>query len=255
MSPTFSIIVPSFNQSNYIEKTINNLTELKQKALFKNISIEVLLFDNCSNADTQLIIEKHKSLFNVLVIEKDKGQYDAINHGVLTCTGDYWTWLNTDDLIDIDGFLKMVEVLRLNHNIDYIYGGIDYIDENDDFLYNCPSYPINFKTLYSSSPTIFQPGSFFKKTFTDKIGLLYHYQCCFDYEYILRCLKHQAKFYQCEFPVSKFRYYKTSKTGSITPIFIKEQLLISKIYGRKWYHYLTGFSELRLLKHFLFPRK
>ena len=107
MKPTFSIIIPSFNQPNYIEFTFLNLVELKRQASLKGINIEVLLFDSCSNHETQLIIEKYKFLLDVVEIEKDKGQFDAINKGIIKCTGDYWTWLNTDDLIDIKGFFEI----------------------------------------------------------------------------------------------------------------------------------------------------
>jgi glycosyltransferase involved in cell wall biosynthesis len=255
MSLTFSIIVPSYNQPDYIEFTCQNLAELKQKSSQHSIKIEVLLFDSCSNSATQEIIQKYKSIFDVLVVEKDKGQYDAINQGIEKCTGEYWTWLNTDDLLDIDGFFKLVDVLKGNISIDYIYGGVSYINEKGDFLKTINTWELNLEQLVTKEPSVFQPGSFFKKSFTDKIGLLKSYRCCFDYEYILRCMKNNATIYQCDFAVSKFRYYKTSKTGSITPIFIREQLLISKDYGRKWYHYLTSFSKLRLLKHLLFPRK
>lgn len=255
MNLTFSIIVPSYNQPDYIEQTCLNLKQLKQLSETKNFKVELLLFDSCSGPETQQIIEKYRSLFDVLVIHKDKGQYDAINNGIAQCTGDYWTWLNTDDLINIDGFIKIVELINNDPTIDYIYGSIDYIDEKDDFLKTIQAYTLDFKYLYAHTPAIFQPGSFFKKSFTDKIGLLKPYRCCFDYEYILRCFKFNAKMYKCDFSVACFRYYKTSKTGSITPIFIKEQLLISKDYGRAWFHFLTGFSYLRLVKHKLFPRK
>jgi glycosyltransferase involved in cell wall biosynthesis len=253
--PSFSIIVPSYNQPNYIEFTCLNLQELKSKAAEKGIRIELLLFDSCSNSETQLVIEKYRTLFDHIIIEKDKGQYDAINHGILKCTGDYWTWLNTDDLLDIEGFLKIESVLNANPSIDYIYGGVTYINEYGEKIKTIDPWMLSLNLLVTKEPSIFQPGSFFKKSFTDKIGLLKSYQCCFDYEYILRCLKNQAIIYQCNTSVSQFRYYKTSKTGSITPIFIREQLLISFDYGRKWYHYLTFFSKLRLLKHLLFPRK
>jgi len=254
MKPTFSIIIPSFNQPNYIEFTFLNLVELKRQASLKEIKIEVLLFDSCSNYETQLVIEKYKFLFDFIEIEKDKGQFDAINKGILKCTGDYWTWLNTDDLIDIKGFFEIANVLIANSSVDYIYGGVTYINENGDYLKTINSWKLSLDELITKEPAIFQPGSFFKKTLTNKIGLLKSYQCCFDYEYMLRCLKNDAIIYMCKFPVSQFRYYKTSKTGSITPIFIKEQLQISKDYGRKWYHYLTIFSNLRLIKHKLFPR-
>ena len=213
------------------------------------------MFDSESNERVQQIILDFQLTIDFIEIKKDKGQYDAINKGILKCSGDYWTWLNTDDLLDIDGFYKLVDVLKLNPNIDYIYGGITYINERGESLKMVDSLELNFDQLVTHEPSIFQPGSFFKKTFTDKIGLLKSYQCCFDYEFILRCIKNNAIVYQCDFSVSQFRYYKTSKTGSITPIFIKEQLLISHDYGRKWHHYLTLFSKLRLLKHLLFPKK
>jgi len=251
----FSIIVPSFNQEQFIGDTLKNLAEIKQKASEKGISIEILVFDSESNAAVQQQINTYKQHIDHLEVKKDKGQYDAINKGIVKCTGDYWTWLNTDDLINVDGFFKLADILKSNNSIDYIYGGVNYINEKGEVTKYYQSYPLDFKTLYSHTPAIFQPGSFFKKTFTDKIGLLKPYQCCFDYEYILRCFKNNAVIYCCNFVVSDFRFYKTSKSGSITPIFIKEQLEISKQYGRKLFHFLTPFSYLRLTKHFLFPRK
>lgn len=255
MGLTFSIIVPSFNQPDYIEYTCLNLIELKSRAAAKGINVELLLFDSCSNEATQSIIKKYATLFNVLVIEKDKGQYDAINNGITKCKGDYWTWLNTDDLLDIDGFLKLAEIVQKDTTIDYIYGDVTYINEKGESTKVYHAYDLSLDKLVTIDPAIFQPGSFFKKAFTDKIGLLASYSCCFDYEYILRLFKNKAKVYKCDFPVSKFRYYSNSKTGSNTVQFIKEQLVISEQYGRKWFHYLTAFSKLRLLKHFLFPRK
>lgn len=251
----FSIIVPSFNQEQFIGDTLKNLVDIKQKALEKGIGFEILVFDSESSAAVQEQINKYKTHIDYLEVKKDKGQYDAINKGILKCTGDYWTWLNTDDLINTDGFFKLVNILKQNSSIDYVYGGVNYINEKGEITKQYPSYLLDFKTLYSHTPAIFQPGSFFKKTFTDKIGLLKPYQCCFDYEYILRCFKNKANVYCCDFIVSDFRFYKTSKSGSITTVFIKEQLEISKEYGRKLFHFLTPFSYLRLTKHFLFPRK
>jgi glycosyltransferase involved in cell wall biosynthesis len=250
-----SIIVPSYNQVEFIAYTLKNLAEIKKKATVVGIFIEILVFDSESNERVQQIIRDYQQEIDFVEIKKDKGQYDAINKGILKCTGDYWTWLNTDDLLDIDGFFKIVDVLTANSSIDYIYGGVTYINEKGETLKTVDTWKLSLDQLVTEEPAIFQPGSFFKKSFTDKIGLLKSYQCCFDYEYILRCFKYNANVYQCNYAVSHFRYYKTSKTGSITSIFIKEQLLISHDYGRKWHHYLTLFSKLRLLKHLLFPKK
>jgi glycosyltransferase involved in cell wall biosynthesis len=251
----FSIIIPSFNQGKYIRKTFENLIELKEKASEESIQIEILLFDNKSDSDVQTIIAEYAQHLSYCEIENDKGQFDAINKGILKCKGDYWTWLNTDDYIHIEGFISLAKILQNNPETDYIYGSINYMDENDKLLFTVKSLPLSLSILIHKTPGIFQPGSFFKKSFTDKIGLLKPYRCCFDYEYILRCLKNNAKLIQCDFPVAYFRYYAQSKTGSLIPVFIKEQLIISAEYGRKSLSFLTIFSYLRLLKHKIFPGK
>ncbi len=251
----FSVIIPSFNQHAFIEATLQNLKSLKEQGEAKGLYFQYILVDNKSDNPTRQIISNYSSILDTTLIEPDKGQYDAINKGLRLVKGEYWTWLNTDDLIDLNGFFELATILKTRNDIDYIYGAMDYIDEHGHFLKHFPSYLINYNTLISKNPSVSQPGSFFKTSFTNKMGVLEALRCCFDYEYILRCLKNKATLYQCPFVVAQFRYYNLSKTGSITPIFIKEQLQISKSYGRKWFHFLTGFSYLRLLKHKLFPRR
>lgn len=251
----FSIIIPSFNQHDYIEATFKNLKMLKEQGQKRGISFQYILVDNNSVEPTKTLIQDYHVIFDIIKIEPDKGQYDAINKGLTLVKGDYWTWLNTDDLIDTEGFFRIADILKQNTNIDYIYGAIDYINETGQLIKHFPSYPIKYERLVARDPSVSQPGSFFRTAFTNKIGFLEPLRCCFDYEYILRCLKNGAVFHQCNFVAAHFRYYNLSKTGSITPIFIREQLQISRKYGRKWFHFLTGFSYLRLLKHQLFPRK
>lgn len=245
----FSIIVPSFNQDKFIEQTFQNLQQLKKAAASNDIKVETLLFDNCSNNSVQEIIEKYKYLFDFIEIKKDKGQYDAINKGIAMANGNYWTWLNTDDKIDIDGFLKIASILNKQNDIDYIYGGVKIINENNKLVKEVKTISLTINRLVNNVPGIYQPGSFFKKLFTDKIGQLQSYQCCFDYEYVLRILLNKGKLYACDFTVSEFILHGASKTGSTIPTFVREQLEISKQYGRKTFSFLALIAYLRLLKH------
>jgi glycosyltransferase involved in cell wall biosynthesis len=247
----FSIIIPSYNQDEFIEQTFKNLLQLKKKAKENSIDIEILLFDSESNEATQKVIQTYKNLFDCLEIKKDKGQYDAINKGINKATGDYWTWLNTDDLIETDGFLKLVEIVKASP-VDYIYGSILFTDEDGKEVKINHSTPLSIDKLVNNNPGIYQPGSFFKKDFTNKIGLLAPYECCFDYEYVLRIMKNNGKLHQCDFPVAKFRLHKRSKTKNSTIKFVKEQLIISKLFGRKTLSKLAFIAFLRQIKHGLY---
>jgi glycosyltransferase involved in cell wall biosynthesis len=248
----FSIIVPSFNQDKYIKETLENLLLLKTEAKKNNIGIQVILVDNCSDAATQEIITAYRNIIDDLFIENDKGQYDAINKGLKRVKGDYWTWLNTDDMLDLNGFLKLATYLQQHKNTDYIYGDVRYIDEHSDFHKTSTSGELSLKKLIRSDASISQPGSFFKTTFTHTIGELAPFNFAFDYEYILRCLKHNAVVVKLNTTVAHFRYYAASKSGSKDYRFLKEQLMINRQYGGRLFYKLGLMLNLRILKRKIF---
>ena len=237
----YSIIVPSYNQEKFIKETLENLATLKALAENTNSVIQVIVIDNCSGPSTLKIINDYKKIINNLIIEKDEGQYDAINKGLKLVKGEYWTWLNTDDLIDVKGFFKLVTCLEDNESTDYIYGDVDYIDENSVFHKNATSRGLSYTKLLNHDAAISQPGSFFKTSFTNKIGELSSFHSAFDYEYILRCFKNNAKFVKLDATLAYSRYNSASKLGTQDSRLLKEQLQINKLYGG------TFFSKLSLL--------
>lgn len=249
---SFSIIIPSFNQDKFIRETLENVTLLKKQAEEKNIQVQLILVDNCSNQETMTIIDDFKENIDNLIIEPDKGQYDAINKGLKLVAGQYWTWLNTDDLIDIDGFFRIAELVYQDPDTDYVYGDVNYIDEHSKTYKSYSSGILTLDKLINTDASISQPGSFFKTEFTHKIGELAEYRFAFDYEYILRCLKHHAKIHKLDCNVAFFRYYNTSKSGSKDYRFIQEQNQISKDYGRSFFSILGIMFNLRILKRRLF---
>jgi glycosyltransferase involved in cell wall biosynthesis len=228
------------------------LDQLKQTALKKNIGIQIIVVDNCSDKSTRDIIGEYGEMIDNLIVEKDKGQYDAINKGLKLVKGAYWTWLNTDDLIDMEGFFQVADYLKTHPDTDYVYGDVIYIDEEARFLKKLSTGELSLTKLVHEDASICQPGSFFRKKFTDNLGELSSFHFAFDYEYILRCLKNKAKIFKLNVPVARFRYYKASKSGSQDYRFLKEQLVISKLYGGRFLSKLSLILRLRIIKRKLF---
>lgn len=216
--------------------------------------LEVLVFDAESGQTVQKILQEYKSDIDFLEVKKDQGQYDAINKGIQRVSGEYWTWLNTDDLLDAEGFMEVLKHLSADPSIDYIYGNIQYIDAENRSIKTVKAWPLTLEELRGSAASVFQPGSWFRKASTDQLGLLKAYRCCFDYEYICRLLKSGARVRFVDRVLAKFRYYPASKSGSIMQIFVAEQWEISKAYGRKWYEPLTWMLALRRIKHSLLSK-
>lgn len=243
-----SVIVPSFNQDRYIRETLQNLEMLKAKAPSFGVHLQIILVDNCSDIPTQNQIRAFSHVIDNLIMEPDKGQYDAINKGLKLVAGDYWTWLNTDDLIDMDGFEQLTGLLQQKPDTDYIYGDVAYIDEFSAHHKNSSSGEISLNQLLLTDASISQPGSFFRTAFTRPLGYLEPYQFAFDYEFLLRCLKNNARVVKIPVTVAHFRYYDTSKSGSRDFRFLKEQLIINKKYGGSFFSKLGFMLRLRILK-------
>ncbi|NCD09506.1 MAG: glycosyltransferase [Negativicutes bacterium] len=106
--PKISIITPSFNQSNYIEKTI--LSVINQKY----INIEYIIIDGGSTDGSTDIIKKYENTLSYWVSEPDRGQSHAINKGLERATGQIFNWLNSDDYLEPNALQRIAEAWRTN---------------------------------------------------------------------------------------------------------------------------------------------
>src|SRR5690242_10507015 len=123
--PKFSVVIPSYNQGQFLEETI--LSVINQG--YPNL--ELFVVDGGSKDNSVDVIKKYESHITWWVSEKDKGQSDAINKGFSRVTGDIATWLCSDDLFT-EGALKRVAELfsTLPDDIGVVYGGTILFGEN-----------------------------------------------------------------------------------------------------------------------------
>ncbi len=89
--PTVSIVTPSFNSEEFIERTILAVKSQEYPR------IEHVLMDGGSTDTTMRIVDRHRAHFAHVESAKDKGMYDAIDRGFAHTTGEIMTWLNSDD--------------------------------------------------------------------------------------------------------------------------------------------------------------
>ena len=90
--PTISIVTPSYNQGEFLEKTIQSVLSQEYP------NLEYVVIDGGSTDDSIDIIRRYEDQLAYWVSEPDGGMYDAINKGFSKTTGDIMGWLNADDL-------------------------------------------------------------------------------------------------------------------------------------------------------------
>src|ERR1035437_5829495 len=123
--PLVSIITPSYNQAQFLEKTI--LSVLSQN--YPNI--EYIIIDGGSTDNSADIIRKYENKISFWISEKDKGQSDAINKGWKRAKGKYCSYLNSDDELVPGAVSKIVEAFEKNQDAGVVYGDYTFIDENE----------------------------------------------------------------------------------------------------------------------------
>lgn len=119
-----SLITVSFNAESTIEKTIQSV--LSQDYT----SVEYIIVDGLSKDNTMSIINRYRDKISVIISERDKGMYDAVNKGILLATGDIIGILNADDVFASNSIISKI-VSEFNHDIglDSVIGDISFINK------------------------------------------------------------------------------------------------------------------------------
>ncbi|MCP9754333.1 glycosyltransferase [Lacihabitans sp. CCS-44] len=125
--PFISIITITYNAQDYLERTLKSI---------RNQTIndfEYLLIDGGSKDGTMEIVEKNKDLFSVIISERDKGLYDAMNKGLSKAKGDYVWFMNAGDEIAETDAVEKLKVLS-KKKTDIIYSDTILVSNKGDFV-------------------------------------------------------------------------------------------------------------------------
>lgn len=207
-SPKVSIVTPSFNQGEYIEKTILSVLCQDYK------EIEYIVVDGLSDDKTLEILEKYKQYIDVILIEKDSGQSDALNKGFSLATGDILAYLNSDDCYaSTDVISTAVKYFQNYPDVDVIYGRRDIVDECGFLVNFYPYQPFSKPILYLCD-YIPQECSFWTRVIYEKAGsyISKEFDFAMDYELWLRFLEFDANFLAVDELFGLFRYYASQKS-------------------------------------------
>lgn len=167
--PKFTVVTPTFNQGCYIEKTIDSVLSQNYP------NLEFIIIDGGSRDETVEIIKKYERHLAYWVSEADRGQSHAINKGFARATGDYLTWLNSDDWYTPGALLKFAEVARKYPDAGMIVGAGRVMDQSGNILYTKePTDPITLESLFNwfSGGFFVQPSSLFSRAAWERCGPL-----------------------------------------------------------------------------------
>jgi glycosyltransferase involved in cell wall biosynthesis len=230
--PKISIIIPSYNKGDFIEKTI--LSILNQN--YPNL--ECIIIDGGSIDNTIDIIKKYDKYIACWVSEKDNGQSEALNKGFSRATGELVNEQDADDIFLPEAFLQVAELYKKNPQADIIFGNRLDIDECDNVIGEIKYTKFSRVVYRYDGMSIGPQSAFWKRELFNKIGMYDpDLHLAMDYEFFMRAVVAQAKFQYVPYCFSAMRRYWGSKTSQFlnTAPHKKEWDLINARYGKKEY--------------------
>lgn len=162
--PSISIIIPSFNQGKFIERTLLSIFNQDYEG-----NVQVIVSDGGSKDETIDLLKKYSDKINWWSAP-DKGFVDAVMKGLEKATGELIGIQSSDDYYTKDAFKKIVNGFNDNPSASFIAGGEIRIDLDYNIReFNLESGAIDIRrTLFGHQPQ--QHATFIKREFIDKVG-------------------------------------------------------------------------------------
>ena len=121
--PKISVIMVSFNQAKFLEEGLRSVLEQGYP------NLEFIVVDGNSTDGSVDILHRYRSWLTDLVIELDRGQSEALNKGFWRATGEIFTWVNSDDLLEPGALFRAAQAFR-SYDVDMVAGGCRQIGQS-----------------------------------------------------------------------------------------------------------------------------
>ncbi|WP_051199739.1 glycosyltransferase family 2 protein [Christiangramia echinicola] len=158
-----SITIPTYNRAKFLPRAISSI--LNQS----NQNWELIISDDGSTDDTEAVVGKYLSDPRIKYLKNSNaGATAARNSGVKVSTGDFITFLDSDDEAKpnwLEAFQKEIE-----NEAEVVCCGYEYLDHKGNLIRE--NYPIDMGPLYNNRIGRFTNGGVFliKKEYFQKIG-------------------------------------------------------------------------------------
>jgi carbamoyltransferase len=205
--PRISIVTPSYNQGQFLERTIKSVLDQGYP------NLEYIIQDGASRDGSPAILERYRDRIAHLESTKDRGQTHALNMGFQHATGTILAYLNSDDLLLPDSLTYVAQYFDRHPNVDAIYSHRIVIDEDDQEIGRW-LLPQHDDEALGWLDTIPQETLFWRRRLWDQVGASMDesFQFAMDWDLLLRFRDVGARFRRVPRFLGAFRRHSAQKT-------------------------------------------
>lgn len=217
IAPKISIVTPSFNQSEFLERTLKSVLDQSYPDL------EFYVQDGGSTDSTVEVLKRYNERLTGWASCPDSGQAQAINVGFARTSGEIMAWLNSDDILLPGALAYVADYFSRHPDVDVVYGHRFLIDENDQEIGRWMMPPHDDQIL-SWADFIPQETMFWRRGIWEKAGGQIDESLHFaiDWDLLLRFREAGARFVRLRRFLGGFRIHSQQKTSAEKPIGFQE---------------------------------
>lgn len=183
--PTLSIITAVFNGADTIAEALDSV------ASQQDVTVEHVVLDGGSTDGTSDLLRARAAQLGQLVIERDRGIYDALNKGFARATGEVVGLLHADDLFAHERVLAGVAAVFADPAVEAVYGDLQYVRREDPTKvvrhWKSGAFTRRQLALGWMPP---HPTLFLRRSALERVGPFdLSYRIAGDYDFILRLFK------------------------------------------------------------------
>ena len=197
--PFFSVVIPTYNQCDYLKKALKSVINQRYK------NYEIIIIDNNSSDDTRKIVKKFKSKKIIYRKINNKGVIaKSRNLGIRISKGKWIALLDSDDFWYKEKLKIIFNIIKMRRDVDVICNDkmIYYEDRSIKKIYKYGPYKTNFyEYLLRYGNRVSTSASVIRKGFLKGNNVKYNENKKFitteDYDFFLNIARMSGKFYFC----------------------------------------------------------
>ena len=203
-----SVIIPCYNQEDYLEDALNSLSSAQCE--FEVVVVNDGSTNECAEAKIKSICEKFTNFRLKLINQSNQGVCVARNNGIKNASGKYILPLDADDKIDSSFLLNAAEILDKHYDVGIVCCNAELFGEKQGTLNLAKPTMINML----SQNRIFN-ASMFRKADWARVGGYNEemLEGCEDWDFWLSLLELGLKPYKINQDFYKYRKLPQSRTS------------------------------------------
>jgi len=208
--PKITLVTAVYNGEEYLEATIRSIVNQEYP------NLEYIVVDDGSTDGTVEIIRKYERAMSCWFSQSNQGLYAALNTGFSRSTGEIMGWLNSSDLLQVNGLFTVGSIFRELRDVEWITGRITKISATGMTIDVLPVRRWSRgRFLAGANKYIQQESTFWHRSLWERAGgkLSTEYRAEGDFELWVRFFRH-ARLYSVNALIGGYRLHDDALSSS-----------------------------------------